>query len=69
MFRPSNLQQTHACHLVGRAPERAIVRFHGGMRLRRAVGMREPVRLELAHEEVPRLSAPHTLGGQTRRVR
>ena len=69
VFRPSNLQQTHACHLVGRAPERAIGRFHGCVRLRRAVGMREPMRLELAHEEVPRLSAPHTLGGQTRRVR
>ena len=69
MFRPSNLQQTHACHLVGRAPERALGRFHGCVRLCRAVGMREPVRLELAHEEVPSLRAPHTLGGQRRWIR
>jgi len=66
MFRPSNLQHTHACHLVGRAPEQALGRFHGCVRLCRAVGVSEPVRLKLAYEEVPRLSAPHTLGGQRR---
>ena len=37
------------------------------MRLRRAVGMREPLRLELAHEEVTS-QCPHTLSRQTRRV-
>ena len=43
--RQSNLQQTYTRHLVGRAPERALGRFHGRVRLCGAVGVREPVRL------------------------